>query len=83
MASIMRFCMAGTLIAAVTCHVQIGIYQHRVLRFKTEIAVQRAHQSTHGNHRRSDQHGTDRNLHGQQHVSDGNPPPSLAGSIPT
>ena len=34
--------------------------------------------SAHRNHGRSDQHGTDRNLHDQQHVADGHPPPKPA-----
>ena len=65
----------GHSIAAVTAHTQIGVSQYGVVRIKTETAVQRAHQSAHGNHRRSDQQGADGNLHDKREVSDGDATP--------
>jgi hypothetical protein len=59
--------------------VQISTYQHRVPRFKTEIAVQRACQPTHSDYRGRDQHGADRNLNRQQYVSGSRPLPNSAG----
>ena len=53
------------------------IYHQCVLKLETEIVVQRARQSTHRNHRGSDQHRTDGNLHHQQHFPDGNAPRQL------
>ena len=65
----------GHAVAGVTGRLQVCIHQHRVTRLKTEVAVQRAHQSTHGDHRRRDQNGADGNLENKQHVSDGDSPP--------
>ena len=74
MASIMRFCRAAYLVAAVTGHAQICVYQHGVPRLKTEVGVQRACQSAHGNEGRGDQYGADCNLNHKQNVADGQPP---------
>jgi hypothetical protein len=53
-------------VAVVAGHAHLGIYEHRVLRLKTEIAVQRAHQPTDGHHRRGNQRSADGNLRAQQ-----------------
>ena len=41
----MRRYIAGTLSPLLTCCLQVCIYQHRVPRLKTEVAVHRAHES--------------------------------------
>ena len=66
-------------IVAVTGDAQIGIDQHRVVRLKTEVAVERARQSAHGHQRGSDQHRTNRNLYPHRQVSQSNPPPNPGG----
>ena len=65
-------------VAAVAGHTQICVCQHRVARFKTEIAVHRACQPTYGHHRRSNQHRTDRDLRAKQQVPGGKPSPHRA-----
>src|SRR5947208_6271346 len=58
----------GHCVAAVTGHGQVCIDEHRVpRRVEAVVAVQRARQSTHRNHRRSNQHRANRNLHTEQH----------------
>ena len=47
---------------------------------KSEIAVHRTNQPPHGNQRSSHQHRTDRNLHHEQNVPDGNPASGIAGN---
>src|SRR5438552_14725735 len=65
----------GYAIAAVAAHAQISVSQYGVVRIKTETAVQRAHQSARGNHRRSDQQGADGDLHDKREVSNGDVTP--------
>ena len=66
-----------TIAADVTRHVQIGAHQDGVLRVEAEIAVQRAHQTTHGHQGRGDQHRTYGYLQDEQHIPGRKPLPEL------
>ena len=59
-------------IAAVACHVQVGAYQHGIVRFKAEIAMHGIDESTHRNQRGCNEHSAERDLHSQQNVSGSN-----------
>ena len=56
-------------VAAVACHIELGVAQHGILGLKSEIALERAHQAAHRDQRGGHQHGADRDLQDQQHVA--------------
>ena len=57
------------LVAVISSHLQIGLYEHHVLRLNAVVALERTRQAAHGDERSGDQNSANGDLQTQQHVA--------------